>query len=193
MTYIKHVSYVLVLLVAMLFFAVASPAFADHEASVAGQVIFLAGASLGHGENCDDVHYHGDLNGIDDPDPEGCGHGIVTILPHDDNDESIVPETETEEEDDGPSVWSKIGNFFANIADVVVQALGGSSPKSISDSVDIVVEAAPSIKEKIDNIKAYRESAGDEDTLGIYDTSTDDLEEGSLSKRFFDWVNSIGN
>ena len=193
MTYIKHTSYVLVFFVAILFFAVTSTSFADHEASVAGQVIFLADANLGHGKNCDDVHYHGDLNGVPDPDPEGCGHGIVTILPHDDNDESILPETEDEEEDDTTSVWSKIGNFFANIADVVVQAFGGSSPKTISESVDIVVEAAPSIKEKIDNIEAYRESVGDEDTLGIYDTSTDGLEEGSLSKRFFDWVNSIGN
>jgi len=58
--------------------------------------------------------------------------------------------------------------------------------------VDIVVESSEGIAEKIENIETYREAAGDEDTLNIYDTSTEGLEEGSLSRRFFDWVNSIG-
>ena len=39
-------------------------------------------------------------------------------------------------------------------------ATGGFSPVTVADSVDIVVEAAPSIKAKIDNIEAYQEAYG---------------------------------
>ncbi len=66
---------------------------------------------------------------------------------------------------------------------------GAPPPKTISDSVDIVVESSKGIKEKIDNIKQYRESVNeDEDTLNIYNSSAEDLEEGSLSQRFFNWI-----
>jgi len=102
----------------------------------------------------------------------------------------ITPdETKAEEEDESPGFWSKVGNFFANVADVVAQAIGAPAPKTTYDAVEIVEEAAPSIKENIDNIKEYRDSVDeDEDTLGLIDSSTDGLEEGSISKRFFDWV-----
>jgi len=186
---IKNVRYVFAALITIIFFIGSGTAFADHEAMVAGEVVPLADASLGHGENCDDVHYHGDLNGKADPNPDGCGHGIITILPHDEDDESIIPETKAEEEDESPGFWSKVGNFFANVADVVAQAIGAPAPKTTYDAVEIVEEAAPSIKENIDNIKEYRDSVDeDEDTLGLIDSSTDGLEEGSISKRFFDWV-----
>jgi len=189
MTTTKYMQSVLALFLTITLFAVTNTAFADHEALVAGEVIPLADASLAHGENCDDVHYHGDLNGKEDPNPDGCGHGIVTILPHDEDDESIIPETETEEEDDSPGFWSKVGNFFANVADVIAQAIGAPAPKTIYDSVEIVEEATPSIMENADNIEEYRDSVDEaEDTLNIYDSSTDGLEEYPLSKRFFDWV-----
>lgn len=163
-------------------------ALADHEAMVAGEVIDLASASLSHGEACDDVHYHGDLNGKPDPDPDGCGHGVVTILEHDEDGESIVPAAAPEEEESS-SLWGTVTDWL----DVAFQSIsGGFSPKTVSDSVDITKDAAPSIDENIDNIEEYRESVPEgEDTLGIYNDLNDVPEEPTISQRFFRWFNNL--
>lgn len=186
----KYAFYLSLFAIIVALFGVSNTALADHEAMVAGQVVPLADASLEHGANCDDVHYHGELNGVPDPAPDGCGHGIVTILPHDEDDESIIPEEKTEEKKTkSPSVWER----FTDWLDVLVQGItGGFSPKTVSDSVDIVEEAAPSIAENVENIEEYRESVDEgEDTLGIYREPDSGLEEGSLSQRFFRWINSL--
>jgi len=189
MTTTKNIAYIFILFITVILFAIASTAFADHEAMVAGEVIPLADANLGHGENCDDVHYHGDLNGKPDPAPDGCGHGVVTILSHDENDESIIPKTEAEEDDGKPGLWDKFKGWVGDVIDVAAQAVGLPGPKTVYETVDIVEDASPSIKENVDNIKEYREGVeDDEDTLGLYDTSTEGLEDWKFSKWFFDWV-----
>ena len=176
-------------LILLAFFVVSiNGAFADHEALVAGEVVPLANASLSHGEGCDDVHYHGELNGKPDPDPDGCGHGIVTILEHDENGESIIPEIK-EEKKESSSLWGR----FTDWLDVAFQAIsGGFSPKSVDESVDTVKDAAPSIGENIDTIDEYRESVPEgEDTLGIYNNLDDIPENPTLSQRFFRWFNNL--
>jgi len=162
-------------------------AFAEHEALVAGEVIPLADASLSHGDGCDDLHYHGELNGKSDPDPDGCGHGVATILAHNKDDESIIPEKK--DTNNQSSLWGK----FTDWLDVAFQAIsGGFSPKTVDDSVDIVEEATPSIKENIDTIEVYRETVPeDEDTLGIYNNLNDVPENPTISQRFFRWLNNL--
>ncbi len=88
----KNTSYTLVLFVTMIFFTVTSTVFANHEAIVAEEVVSSSDPNIGSGPNCAGLHYQGVLNGKSDPDPERCGHGIITILEHDNNDKSIVPE-----------------------------------------------------------------------------------------------------
>jgi hypothetical protein len=53
------------------------------------------------------------------------------------------------------------------VVDVVVQAVtNGFSPKSVQESVEIVEEATPSIKENIDNIEEWREANPEDPTVG---------------------------
>lgn len=161
---------------------------ASHEAMVAGEVVPLANASLSHGEGCDDVHYHGELNGKPDPDPDGCGHGIVTILEHDEDGNSIIPETKKEEKKSS-SAWER----FTDWLDVVFQAIsGGFSPKTVSDTVDIVKDETPALADKTDSIEQYRESVPEgEDTLGIYNNLDNVPEKPTISQRFFRWLNNL--
>lgn len=158
---------------------------AHHQAMVAGQVIDLADASLGHGENCDDVHYHGELNGVPDPDPDGCGHGIVTILDDDENGESIVPETTEDADDDEDSgFWNSALDWL----DALFQGLtGGYSPKTTADSVDIVVEATPSIKENADNADAYFDAYEDAPDRDRYTLETENPEENAPAPSLYRW------
>lgn len=189
MNTVKHSHCILIALIAIVFFTITSIASADHEATVAGEVVSSSDPNIGSGPNCAGLHYQGTLNGKPDPDPEGCGHGIIKILEHDDDDKSIVPETKTKEKDNGPSIWKKIGGWLGDAFDVVAQAFGAPPPKTISDSVDIVVESSKGIKENIDTIEEYRNSVDeDEDTLNIYNSSAEGLEKGSLSQKFFNWV-----
>ncbi|MAZ40757.1 hypothetical protein CL654_01395 [bacterium] len=186
MTLAKQISYTL-FVIAIALFLFLNTAFADHEAMVAGQVVPLADTSLSHGENCDDVHYHGELNGVPDPAPDGCGHGIVTILPHDEDGESIVPKEESEEEeDDSPSAWGR----FTDWLDAVFQGLtGGFSPKTVSDSVDIVEDATPSLRETADNAEEYFDTYEDAPSRERYTLEDENPEENapapSLYRRFW--------
>lgn len=171
----------------VVFLAVSSVALADHEAMVAGQVVPLADASLNHGENCDYVHYHGELNGVPDPSPDGCGHGVVTILAHDENDESIIPEVKDvkpEEGDKSPGLWGR----FTDWVDVVIQGItGGFSPKTVSDSVDIVEDATPSLKETADNAEEYFDTYPDAPSRERYTLETENPEENAPIPAIYRW------
>ena len=178
---------------------------ANHKAEVGGKVIIDSSDAgiKGTDDGCDSIHYHGALNGVADPAPTGCGHGLVTVIPHGDGDGETIPAPLPK----GPSfpvrVWRWLGSWFtsgqketiANVVDVVAESNGIPPPGTVSDTVDIVVDAAPSIKEKIDVIEEYRETAPEgEDTLGIYNKpSSGGNADGSdtLSQRFFKWLDSF--
>ncbi|MCR4284279.1 MAG: hypothetical protein NUV64_03140 [Parcubacteria group bacterium] len=178
--YIFHISFFAV----VAFLAVSSIALADHEAMVAGQVVPLVDASLNHGENCDYVHYHGDLNGVSDPSPDGCGHGVVTILAHDEDDESIIPEVKEKEEKGRSGIWNTITDWL----DVAFQAIsGGFSPKTVSDSVDIVEDATPSLKETADNAEEYFDTYEDAPSRERYTLETENPEENAPIPGIYRW------
>lgn len=149
-----------------------------------------------HGANCTYRHYHGELNGVEDPAPDGCGHGEVKSIPHGDGDGETIPPPPAkgnwERFTDWVSSWLTKENA-KNVVDVAAESNGIPPPFQTAETVGIVVDAAPAIKEKIDNIKEYRETAGDEDTLDIYSApSSGGNPDGSdtLSQRFFKWINS---
>lgn len=182
-----HMKYAYILFLLALFVP-PNAVFADHEAMVAGQVIPLKDASLSHGENCDEVHYHGDLNGISDPDPDGCGHGAVNILPHDEDGESIVPKTEKGEEEKSSSLWGR----FTDWVDALFQGIsGGFSPKTVYDSVDIVEDATPSIKENAENAEEYFDTYEDAPGRDRYTLETENPEENAPLPSLYRWVWSI--
>lgn len=183
-----------------LFALVVVPAqsFAEHKSAVAGQIIESddSGITEAHGEICGVLHYHGELNGVSDPAPNGCGHGEVTRIAHGDGDGESLPPAPVEKK----SLWSRFVSWVKslnkedakNVVDVVAEANGIPPPNQISDIVDITKEATPSIMENVENIKEYRESVDPEDdNLGIYRNPADGLEEGSLSQRFFKWFSSL--
>ena len=118
MNTLKNTLYTLVALVTIILFMITSTASADHEAIVAGEIVSSSDPNIGSGPNCAGLHYQGTLNGKPDPNPEGCGHGIITILEHNDDDESIIPETKIEE-DSSPGIWKKIGGWLGDAFDVV--------------------------------------------------------------------------
>ena len=65
------------------------------------------------------------------------------------------------EEEESETLPSDATEALLSGVDVAVQGLsGGFSPKTVADSVDIVVDAAPSIKANIDNVKAYTKVYG---------------------------------
>jgi hypothetical protein len=113
-----------------------------------------------HGENCEVVHYHGDLKGVGDPDEDGCGHGEVTEQP-----------IAAEEDDSG--FLNTVYDWF----DVAIQGLTtGFSPKSVQESVEIVEDAAPSIAENAQNAEDYFEAypdAPDRDRYTLEDETED--------------------
>ncbi len=149
-----------------------------------------------HGANCPYRHYHGELNGVADPAPDGCGHGEVKIIVHGDGDGETIPPPPKK------GFWAGVGEWFdswftkenaKNVVDVAAESNGIPPPFQTAETVDIVVDAAPAIKEKIDGIKEYRETAGEDDTLGIYTAPTSGGNaDGSdtLSQKFFKWINS---
>lgn len=173
---------------------------ATHKSSVNGTIIIDSndrGHYGGHGPNCPVNHYHGVLNGVEDPAPEGCGHGEIKLILHGDGDgESLPPPPKK-------GFWAGVGEWFGswftsenakNVVDVAAEANGIPPPFQTGEIVDIVVDAAPAIKEKTDNIKEYRETAGEDDTLGIYSApSSGGNADGSdtLSQKFFKWLNSL--
>lgn len=174
---------------------------ANHKAEVAGKTIIDSNdpGIKGTDDGCDSIHYHGVLSDVPDPAPNGCGHGVVTVIAHGDGDGETIPPPLPK----GPSfparVWQWLGSWFTpsqketigNVVDVAAEANGLPPPGTVSDTVDIVKDAAPSIKEKIDVINEYRETAPEgEDNLGLYDKpSSGGNADGSdtLSQKFFKW------
>lgn len=174
-------------------------AVAGHKMYVGSTIIDSSdyGIYQEHGENCTYRHYHGELNGVADPVPDGCGHGEVKLIIHGEGDgESIPPPPKK-------GFWASVGETIAgwftsdnakNVVDVAAEANGIPPPFQTAEIVDITKEAAPSIKEKIDNIKEYRETAGEDDNLGIYSApSSGGNTDGSdtWSQSFFKWLNSL--
>lgn len=151
-----------------------------------------------HGENCGYRHYHGELNGVSDPAPDGCGHGEVKSITHGDGDGESIPPPPKKGVWESITTW--VDSWFTkenakNAVDVAAEANGIPPPFQTAEIVDIVKEEAPAIKEKIDTIKEYRETAPPgEDTLGIYSApSSGGNADGSdtLSQKFFKWLNSL--
>ncbi len=175
-------------------------AFAIHKSYVAGQVIDSSDRGIyeAHGENCAYRHYHGELNGVADPVPDGCGHGEVKLIAHGDGDGETIPPPPKKGLWDSFVSWIKSFNTqenkdtVMNVIDVAAEANGIPPPGTVSDTVDIVKDATPAIMEKTEGIKEYRESVSpEEDTLGIYRKPDAGLEEGSLSQKFFSWLNNL--
>jgi hypothetical protein len=151
-----------------------SVALANHKASVAGKILIDSNdpGIKGVDDGCDSIHYHGTLNGVADPAHNGCGHGIVEIIPHGDGDGETIPAPLPQ----GPSfparVWKWLGSWFTdsqketmvNVIDVAAEANGIAPPGTVSDTVDIVKDAAPSIKANADNAKKYFETSEDPNT-----------------------------
>ena len=171
---------------------------AEHRSSAAGQVIDSndSGITPAHEGSCEVMHYHGTLNGVADPNPNGCGHGQVTLIAHGDGDGETLPAPAPAEKSLWSRFWSWVGSLTkedaVNVIDVAAEANGIPPPGTVSDAVDITREATPSIMENIGNIEEYRENVSeDEDTLGIYNNLDNVPEEPTLSQRFFKWFNSL--
>jgi hypothetical protein len=178
---------------------------ANHKAEVGGKTIIDSSdpGIKGVDDGCNSIHYHGTLNGVADPATHGCGHGVVTVIPHGDGDGETIPPPLPK----GPSfparVWAWLGSWFTaeqketmvNVVNVTAEANGVAPPGTVSDTVDIVKDATPSIKEKIDVIDEYRETTPEgEDTLGIYNKpSSGGNADGSdtLSQKFFKWFDGL--
>lgn len=150
-----------------------------------------------HEPNCAYRHYHGTLNDVPDPAPEGCGHGEVKLIMHGDGNGESIPPPPAKGNWERFTTW--VGSWFTkenakNVVDVAAEANGIPPPFQTAEIVDITKEAAPAIKEKIDNIEEYRETAGEDDTLGIYNApSSGGNADGSdtLSQKFFKWLNEL--
>ncbi len=145
---------------------------AEVECVVAGATVIECddeGITEDHGENCDVIHYHGDLNGAGDPDEYGCGHGEVTEQP-----------VASEEEDSG--YWES----FTDWADALFQGIsGGFSPKNVSESVDIVEEASEGIAENIENVEEYFETYEDAPDRDRYTLENEGGDHGWLYNAFW--------
>jgi len=185
------------LLVIFVSFPVTS--FAGHKSAVGSVVIDSTDPGIfeEHGMNCGFRHYHGELNGVADPAPNGCGHGAVNSIVHGSGDGESLPPTPT------PGVWDNFVGWLKkvftkknaiDVIDVAAEANGIPPPGTVSDAVDIVVEATPQIMEKVEGIKEYRESVTpEEDTLDIYNNLENVPENPTLSQRFFKWFSSLVN
>lgn len=160
---------------------------ANHKAEVAGKIIIDSSdpGMRGVDDGCNAIHYHGTLNGVADPDIHGCGHGIVSVIAHGDGDGETIPPPLPE----GPSflarAWRRLGSWFTpkqketmvNVVDVAAEANGIAPPGTVSDTVDIVREAAPSIKANADNAERYfdtYEDAPDRDRYTLEGETTED-------------------
>jgi len=127
------------------------------------------------GPRCPYLHYHGTLNGVPDPDPTACGHGMVL---------SVAPKEETKEVEKVPSTWSKITDWL----DALFQGItGGFSPKNVSDSVDIVEDATPSIKETADNAEEYFDTYEDAPDRDRYTLEDENPEENAPAPSVYRW------
>lgn len=171
---------------------------AEHKSTVAGQIINSddSGITAAHGEVCSVQHYHGTLNEVADPNPNGCGHGEVTAIAHGDGDGETLPAAKPAEKGLWDRFWGWVGSLTKedamNVVDVAAEANGIPPPGTVSDTVDIVKEATPQIMEKAEGIREYRESVDPEDdNLGIYNNLDKVPENPTISQRFFKWFNSL--
>ena len=127
------------------------------------------GISDDHGENCDVVHYHGELNGVGDPDEYGCGHGEVF-------------EQDVTQEEEEPSNWEA----FTDWADALFQGIsGGFSPKAVADSTNIVVEASEGIAANAENAEEYFEVYEDAPDRDRYTLENEGGDHGWLYNAFW--------
>ena len=147
-------------------------ALANHKAYVGTTIIDSNDAHIrGTDDGCDQIHYHGTLNDVADPDIHGCGHGVVEVIPHvDGGDGETIPRPLPA----GPSfpgrVWNWLGSWFSDsqkktigdVVDVAAEANGVAPPGTVSDTVDIVVEATPSIMDNAEKGKEYYDTYTDE-------------------------------
>lgn len=139
--------------------------------------------------------YHGALNGVADPDTDGCGHGLVSMIPHGDGDGETIPPPLPK----GPTfpvrVWRWLGSWFTdeqketavNVIDVVAESNGIAPPGTVSDSVDIVKDAAPSIKANADNADAYFDTYEDAPDRDRYTLETENPEANAPSPSLYRW------
>lgn len=189
-----HMKNILILIIALTLLA-PSTVSATHKSQVGGQVIDSndRGIYEAHEPNCGYRHYHGTLGGVADPAPEGCGHGEVKIILHGEGDGESIPPPPAKGAWESFTTW--IGSWFTkenakNVVDVAAEANGIPPPFQTAEIVDSTKETTPAIKEKIDNIKEYRENVSpEEDTLGIYNNP--DKGGDSISDSFFKWFNNL--
>jgi hypothetical protein len=172
-------------------------AFANHKAEVAGKTIVESNDPniKGTEENCDSIHYHGTLNGVADPDRSGCGHGAVHTIPHGEGDGETIPAPLPK----GPSfptrVWKWLGSWFSdsqketmvNVVDVAAEANGIAPPGTVSDTVDIVKDAAPSIKANADNAEKYFDTYEDAPDRDRYTLETENPEKNAPAPGLYRW------
>lgn len=170
-------------------------AFANHKAEVAGKIIIDSSdpGIKGVDDGCDAIHYHGSLNGVADPDIHGCGHGVVTVIPHGDGDGETIPPPLPK----GPSfparVWKWLGSWFTdkqketmvNVIDVAAESNGLPPPGTVSDTVDIVKDAAPSIKANADNAEKYFDTYEDAPDRDRYTLEGENPEENAPSPTLY--------
>ena len=176
-------------LIALLFIPIVASA--NHKAEVGGKVIIDSNdpGIKGTEDGCDSIHYHGMLNDVADPAPRGCGHGVVTVIPHGDGDGETIPPPLPK----GPSfparVWAWLGSWFTteqketmvNVVDVAAEANGIAPPGTVSDTVDIVRDAAPSIKANADNAEQYFDTYEDAPDRDRYTLEGENPEENAPS------------
>ena len=154
------------------FASVSSVGADSHECAVAGVAVDCddPGVTDEHGENCAVWHYHGDLNGVPDPNEYGCGHGEVTDGP---------PPPAVEEES---SNWET----FTDWADALFQGIsGGFSPKAVAESTDIVVDASEGIAANAENAEAYFEAYPDAPDRDRYTLADETEDHGWLYNAFW--------
>lgn len=186
----------MVIIVAALLF-IPFLALANHKAEVGGTIIIDSNdpGIKGTDDGCDAIHYHGILDGVADPDIHGCGHGLVTVIPHGDGDGETIPPPLPK----GPSfptrVWTWLGSWFTdkqketavNVIDVVADANGIAPPGTVSDTVDIVRDAAPSLKETIDNADEYFDTYEDAPDRDRFTLETENPEENAPAPWIYRW------
>lgn len=123
---------------------------------------------------CPGLHYHGELNGVADPDPTGCGHGLVV---------SVAPE-----EPDRSGLLNSVLDYL----DALFQGIsGGFSPKTVYDTVDIVEDEASSLAATKENAEEYFEAYPDAEGRPRFTLEDENPEENapipSLYRWFWSW------
>ena len=170
---------------------------ANHKAEVAGKTIIDSSdpGIKGTDDGCDAIHYHGTLNDVADPEPNGCGHGLVTVIPHGDGDGETIPPPLPKGPNFPARVWNWLGSWFTtgqketmvNVIDVAAEANGIAPPGTVSDTVDIVKDAAPSIKANADNAEKYFDTYEDAPDRDRYTLEGENPEQNAPSPTLYRW------